>query len=306
MPSLRQDQTRGIQLMLLGSILLPLMDAAAKYMGETISSAIIVLGRFAFQSLFLLPFVWSTLYLPRGKELGLHFMRSFSISVATICFFTAIQVMPIADALAIFFVMPLIVTLLAPWVLGESVGWRRLVAVAVGLVGAVIIIQPGHALFGARALLPLVTAIGFSFYLMFTRKLARVGGETHEGGGVSALTMQFYSGLFGSLIMLTSIILMQPFDIPMFAISVPEPWQWRQLVLVGFLAAVGHMVVTSAFKYADASILAPFQYIELISAALLGWWLFNDIPSTSTWIGTSILVASGLYIFHRERASDNH
>lgn len=306
MPSLRQDQTRGIQLMLLGSILLPLMDAAAKYMGETISSAIIVLGRFAFQSLFLLPFVWSTLYLPRGKELGLHFMRSFSISVATICFFTAIQVMPIADALAIFFVMPLIVTLLAPWVLGESVGWRRLVAVAVGLVGAVIIIQPGHALFGARALLPLVTAIGFSFYLMFTRKLARVGSETHEGGGVSALTMQFYSGLFGSLIMLTSIILMQPFDIPMFAISVPEPWQWRQLVLVGFLAAVGHMVVTSAFKYADASILAPFQYIELISAALLGWWLFNDIPSTSTWIGTSILVASGLYIFHRERASDNH
>ena len=259
-----------------------------------------------FQSLFLLPFVWKSLYLPKGAELRLHFMRSFSIAFSTVCFFTAIQVMPIADALAIFFVMPLIVTLLAPWVLGESVGWRRLVAVAVGLVGAVIIIQPGHALFGARALLPLVTAIGFSFYLMFTRKLARVGSETHEGGGVSALTMQFYSGLFGSLIMLTSIILMQPFDIPMFAISVPEPWQWRQLVLVGFLAAVGHMVVTSAFKYADASILAPFQYIELISAALLGWWLFNDIPSTSTWIGTSILVASGLYIFHRERASDNH
>lgn len=304
MPSLRQDQTRGIQLMLLGSLLLPLMDAAAKYMGETISSAIIVLGRFVFQSLFLLPFVWSTLYLPRGKELGLHLMRSFSISVATICFFTAIQVMPIADALAIFFVMPLIVTLLAPWVLGESVGWRRLAAVAVGLIGAIIIIQPGHALFGARALLPLVTAISFSFYLMFTRRLARVGSEMHKGGGVSAITMQFYSGLFGSLIMLAVIILMQPFDISMFAISVPEPWQWRQLILVGFLAAVGHMVVTSAFKYADASILAPFQYVELISAALLGWWLFNDIPSITTWIGTSILVASGLYIFHRERASD--
>ncbi|PWQ99891.1 DMT family transporter [Leucothrix pacifica] len=301
MSSLRQDQTRGIQLMLLGCILLPLMDAAAKYMGETISSGLIVLGRFAFQSLFLLPFVWSTLYLPKGRELALHLMRSFSIAVATVCFFTAIQVMPIADALAIFFVMPLIVTLLAPWVLGESVGWRRLVAVFVGLLGAVIIIQPGHALFGARALLPLMTALAFSFYLMFTRKLARVGSETHQGSGVAPLTMQFYSGLFGSLIMITIITVMQPFEVSMFTISLPEPWQWRQLVLVGFLAAVGHLVVTTAFKYADASILAPFQYIELISAALLGWWLFDDIPAVTTWIGATILVASGLYIFHRER-----
>lgn len=306
MSSLRQEQTRGIQLMLLGSILLPLMDAAAKYMGETISSGLIVLGRFAFQSLFLLPLVWSTLYLPRGKELLLHFLRSFSIAAATICFFTAIQVMPIADALAIFFVMPLIVTLLAPWVLGESVGWRRLAAVFVGFIGAVIIIQPGHALFGARALLPLVTAVGFSFYLMFTRKLARVESEAHDAGGVSPLTMQFYSGLFGSLIMITVLLLMQPFDLPIFELSLPELWQWRQLVLVGFLAAVGHLVVTSAFKHADASILAPFQYVELISATLIGWWIFNDIPAISTWIGSSILVGSGLYIFHRERAGDTH
>lgn len=301
MSSLRSDQTRGIQLMLLGSILLPLMDAAAKYMGETISSGLIVLGRFAFQSLFLLPLVWSTLYLPRGKELALHFMRSFSIALATVCFFTAIQVMPIADALAIFFVMPLIVTLLAPWILGESVGWRRLLAVVVGLMGAVIIIQPGHAVFGARALLPLVTAVSFAFYLMFTRKLARVGSDSHEGSGVSPLAMQFYSGLFGSLIMITVIVVMIPFDIPMFKLSIPEAWQWRQLILVGFLAAVGHLVITSAFKYADASILAPFQYIELISAALIGWWIFGDIPAVTTWIGSAILVASGLYIFHRER-----
>ncbi|MEZ5537025.1 MAG: DMT family transporter [Thiolinea sp.] len=292
-----QNQTRGIQLMLLGSIVLPLMDAAAKSMGETLAASLIVLARFFFQSLFLLPLVWKTLYLPRGLELQLHIKRSLALSFATMCFFTAIQVMPIADALAIFFVMPLLVTLLAPWILGETVGWRRLVAVAVGMSGAMIIIQPGQALFGLRAFLPLGTALGFAFYLMYTRKLARSG----EGGGVPALTMQFWSGAFGVIAILSGILLLQPLNWPVFELSWPELWQWQRLILVGLLAAIGHMIITSAFKHADASVLAPFQYVELISAALLGWWLFGDIPTLSTWIGTAILVASGLYIFHRER-----
>ena len=276
------------------------MDTAAKFMGETIASAVIVLGRFAFQSVFLLPFVWKTIYRPKGAELRLHLLRSLSIAFATVCFFTAIQVMPIADALAIFFVMPLLVTLLAPWVLGETVGWRRLAAVAVGMMGAVIIIQPGHEVFGLRALLPLGTAFGFSFYLMFTRKLAR----EIEGAGVPPITMQFFSGSFGTLIMAVTILIMQPFDFAVFNWSFPELWQWRQLAIVGFLAAVGHLFVTMAFKHADASILAPFQYIELVGAAFLGWYFFDDIPSVTTWVGSFILVGSGLYIFHRERAAE--
>ncbi len=301
MSQTRSDQTRGIQLMLLGSIILPLMDAAAKTMGETIGSSTIVLARFFFQTLFLLPFVWSSLYLPRGTELLLHFKRSLGLSGATLCFFTAIQVMPIADALAVFFVMPLIVTLLAPWILGETVGWRRIVAVAVGMLGAVIIIQPGQALFGWRAFLPLGTAIGFSFYLMYTRKLARSG----EGGDIPALTMQFWSGFIGVFITSVAILLLQPLNWPVFDVALPEAWQWQRLILVGLLAAVGHLVITSAFKYADASMLAPFQYIELVVAAIIGWWMFNDIPTLTTLIGTLILVASGLYIFNRERVLES-
>jgi len=294
----RSQQTRAIYLMVIGCLIfLPMMDAAAKVMGETIASAVIVLGRFAFQSLFLLPFVWKTIYLPKGAELRLHFMRSFSIAFSTVCFFTAIQVMPIADALAIFFVMPLLVTLLAPWVLGETIGWRRLAAVVVGMMGALIIIQPGHEVFGLRALLPLLTAFGFSFYLMLTRKLAR----EVEGAGVPPLTMQFFSGSFGTVIMAVIIFVMQPFDFQIFNWAVPELWQWRRIALVGFLAAVGHLFVTMAFKHADASILAPFQYIELVGAAFLGWFIFDDIPAVTTWIGSLILVGSGLYIFHRER-----
>ena len=301
MGALRKEQTRAIQLMVIGCLIfLPLMDTAAKVMGETLAAAIIVLGRFAFQSLFLLPFVWKSIYLPKGAELRLHCLRSFSIAFSTVCFFTAIQVMPIADALAIFFVMPLLVTLLAPWVLGETVGWRRLAAVAVGMIGALIIIQPGHEVFGLRALLPLLTAFGFSFYLMITRKLAR----EVEGSGVPPITMQFFSGSFGTLIMAVVIFVMQPFDLHVFNWSFPELWQWRQLVIVGFLAAVGHLFVTMAFKHADASILAPFQYIELLGAAFLGWLVFDDIPAASTWVGSSILVGSGLYIFHRERAAE--
>ena len=296
----RKDQNRGIQLMLLGSIILPMMDAASKTMGETIGASTIVLARFFFQSIFLLPFVWGTLYLPRGTELVLHIKRSATLSIATLCFFTAIQKMPIADALAIFFTMPLIVTLLAPWALGETVGWRRIAAVAVGLIGALIIIQPGQAIFGLHAFLPLGTALGFAFYLIYTRKLAR----SAKDGNVPALTMQFWSGLFGILITSLGILLLQPLNWPVFEVIWPEFWQWQRLFLVGLFASVGHLVMTSAFKYADASILAPFQYIELVVAAVLGWWLFNDIPTISTLIGTLILVASGLYIIQRERVVD--
>lgn len=284
--------------MLLGIVLLPAMDAAAKVMGETISAATIVLARFGFQSVFLLPFVWKTLHVPRGEELRLHLLRAFSLCAATFCFFAAIQVMPQVDALAIFFAMPLIVTLLAPWMLGETIGWRRLVAVVVGLLGALILIQPGHAVFGLRALLPLATAIGFAFYLLFTRKLAR---SSAAGAGVSPFAMQFYSGVFGSAMICVAIVLMQPFATAAFQMAWPEPWQWQQLALVGLFAAAGHLVVTMAFKYADASLLASFQYLELVTAAVLGWWLFGDVPTLTTWVGSAVLVGSGLYILHREK-----
>lgn len=293
-----KDQALGIQLMALGVIVLPAMDAAAKVMGDTIAAASIVLARFGFQSLFLLPFVWRELYLPRGEELRLHLWRALGICVSTFCFFAAIQVMPQVDALAIFFTMPLFVTLLAPWMLGEKIGWRRLLAVGVGMFGALIIIQPGKSPFGLMTILPLVAALGFAFYLLLTRKLAR-SSSTHKG--VSVFTMQFYSGVFGSLIILMIIALMQPLHLADFELKWPELWQWQQLTLVGILASIGHVMVTKAFQYADASLLAGFQYTELISAAVLGWWLFNDIPSIQTWIGSAILVGSGLYVFHRER-----
>lgn len=293
-----KDQALGIQLMAIGVILLPAMDAAAKMMGDTIAAASIVLARFGFQSLFLLPFVWRELYMPRGEELRLHLWRALGICISTFCFFAAIQVMPQVDALAIFFTMPLLVTLLAPWMLGEKIGWRRLLAVGMGMLGALIIIQPGKSPFGLITILPLIAALGFAFYLLFTRKLAR-SSSTHQG--VSVFTMQFYSGVFGSLMILIIIAIMQPLHLADFELKWPELWQWRQLILVGVLASIGHVMVTKAFQYADASLLAGFQYTELISAAVLGWWLFGDIPTLNTWIGSAILVGSGLYVFHRER-----
>lgn len=296
---IESNQTRGIQLMLIGSMILPFMDAAAKSLGESLGSSSIVLARFVFQTLFLLPFVWHTLYMPSRGELSIHFKRSLGLSVATLLFFTSIQVMPIVDALAVFFVMPLIVTLLAPWVLGETVGWRRIAAVAIGLIGAVMIIKPSQALFGIHAVLPLGTALSFSFYLMYTRKLARYSNE-EQNKPVPAITMQFWSGLIGSIIMAIAILCLQPMDLAVFNFQWPEGWQWQRLLIVGLVAAIGHLVLTSAFKYADASILAPFQYVELIVAAILGWYLFNDIPTVTTVIGTLILVASGMYIFKRE------
>ncbi len=297
MTKLHKNNARGIQLILVGCIILPMMDAAAKFVGEDVPSSIIVLSRFGFQSVFLLPLVWKNLYMPKGSELVLHLARSFSLVIATLCFFTAIQVMPIVDSLAIFFTMPLIVNILAPIILGEKVSWQRLVAALVGMVGSVFIIQPGKELFGFHIFLPFVSAVTFSFYLMITRKLS----SSNKWRPVPAITMQFFCGVFGTIIVLATIILFQPFSHPVFTLMWPEKWQWGVLILVGFLAAISHLVITSAFKYAEASILAPFQYAELIVATILGWLIFGDFPVLSTWIGTFILVASGLYVFYRER-----
>jgi S-adenosylmethionine uptake transporter len=227
------------------------------------------------------------------SALPLHALRGALIALATLLFFSALKYLPLADAISIFFVEPLILTLLSAVFLGESVGWRRLTAVAVGFAGSLVIIRPSFHALGLPALLPLGTALSFAVYLILTRKLA-----LHE----QPERMQFYAGVFGGIVMTAALAAGEATDLAVLSFVWPDRWQWFLLAGLGVIATTGHLLVVHAFRRAPAGLLAPFQYVEIIGATILGLVFFGDFPDTVTWIGVVIIVGSGMYVFHREAA----
>jgi len=221
----------------------------------------------------------------------IHLLRGLLLAVATMIFFASLKYLPLADAIAIFFVQPLILTLISGWFLGEQVGWPRRIAVCVGFLGALIIIQPGGENFTPAAVMPLATAVCFATYMALTRYVA--GQDTAE-------TAQFAAGA-GAFIVLSLIIaagaITETAALKLISLTLI---QWGWLLLLGVIAALCHLLVVKATELAPASVLAPFGYTEFIGSATLGWLFFNEIPSLNTWVGASVIIASGLYVFFRE------
>ena len=286
-------------MMIMASAMLfaPIMDAIAKYSAIhfAVSPATITFGRFWVQTFFLLLFLivaWSRRDLAFSFS-GLNILRGLLMGLAAMLFFTAVKYMPLADCIAIFFVEPLIVMLMSSVFLGEVVGWRRRIAAFIGFCGAMIVIQPSYELFGAISLLPLCTALLFSTYIILTRK---------AGGTDEPLVMQFYAGVGGVLICGSIMAIGTPLGVEDLSFTLPqESRAWALLLAMGFLATAAHMLLVIAFAMAPASILAPFQYLEIVSATLLGFFLFNEFPDPLKWLGIFIIIGSGLYTFIRER-----
>jgi len=280
-------------LMLAAMLILPGIDAIAKWLSGAISAGQIAWSRFFFQTLLMLPLFLRTPGAIVAPALALHALRGTLIALATLLFFSALKYLPLADAIAIFFVEPLILTLLGTLFLGESVGWRRLTAVAVGFAGSLLIIRPSFHALGLPALLPLGTALSFAVYLILTRKLAQ-----HE----HPERMQFYAGVFGGLVMTVALAVGSVADVAVLSFVWPERWQWLLLAGLGIIATAGHLLVVHAFRRAPAALLAPFQYVEIIGATILGLVFFGDFPDAMTWVGAAIIVSSGMFVFHREAA----
>jgi len=284
---------RGIGLMSCAMLLVPMMDTVAKYLTDTLPPLQIALGRFGFQMVF----AWLTAAIGPGlaalkaPRLWPHLLRGFFLSGAAACFFTALKTMPVADAIAIFFVEPMILTVLSAVLLRESVGPRRWTAVAVGLVGAMIIIRPGFAAFGATALLPLAAAFLFALYLVTTRRLSGEG---------SMLSVQFTAGLGGVLLLGALSLAGTLAGVEDARPLMPNLPAWGLLAIVGGISFFAHGLIVKAFAAAPASVLAPFNYLEIVSATLFGYLVFGDFPDGPTWIGIALIVGSGIYIAHRE------
>lgn len=286
----------GVALMLGFCITAPLLDVAAKLASSSVPVGQITTARFVIQCVLMAPVVWLmglSLRVARGLWLALV-IRSGLLFISTFCFIAAIRVMPLADALAIVFVAPFIVLLVGKFYFGEDVGPRRVGAALVGFVGVLFVIQPSFSAFGAVALFPLGTAVGFAFYILVTRGLSR---QVHP------VSLQFYTGLIASVLCVPILIMAQGSGSVLLDPVWPEGIAWTWLFGVGFFATVSHMMMTYALSLAPSATLAPLQYLELPVATLLGYLVFGDFPNTLTLTGIAIIIGAGLYMIHRERVT---
>lgn len=261
------------------------MDASAKYLALEVPILVVLWGRYFFHTV-----LTFTLYAGRTRSLeflkakrpGLQFLRASSLFIATGFMYVAITRMQLADASSIQFLAPVLVTAFSGLLLGERVGPRRWMAVGFGFVGMLLVARPGSGILGWSALLPLVTAAMLAVYMMMTR-------DIHTKDRPEATI--FYSTAVGALVL--SLV------VPFYWQTL-TPFQWTIMVAMGAAGALGHFMFIRAFFLAEASMLAPFTYSQVVGAIFWGLLIFGDVPSGWTLAGAAVVVASGLYVWYRE------
>ncbi len=284
----------GIALMIGFCVIAPMLDAFAKLAAETIPVGQITTARFIVQAAIMAPVCMIMGFGLRldPRLLGQMTLRALCLIGSTYCFVAAVSRMPIADALAIAFVEPFILLILGKFLFGDEVGPRRIAASVVGFGGSLLVIQPSFSAFGYWALFPLGTAVLFALYMLVTRGLSRK---------IHPLPMQFHTATVATAICVPITWIADITAIPTLDPVMPEGIFWVWLFGVGACSAASHGLMTYALRFAPSATLAPLHYLEIVSAAILGFLIFQDFPNLLTWTGIAIIVSSGLYIVHRER-----
>lgn len=260
-----------------------IMDACVKGLAPRVGVVPALWARYSGQML-----VVFLLVLPRlGQTVRtslpvLQIARSVLLLCGTGFFFFGISMIPLTDATALMAVSPVIVTLGAAVFLGEALGLRRVIGIAIALCGAAIIIRPGSGVFSPGSVLPLIAAFCYSAYILVTRKV---------GYRESVWTSLFYTGLVGTVI-LTAVV--------------PFFWKTPDLIAIGLMAMIalfgtaGQLSLIRAYSLGEASMLAPYTYSGLVFAAFWGFTIFNEVPDTMTALGALVIAAAGIYVWHRE------
>ncbi len=207
--------------------------------------------------------------------------------------FTALRFLPLADAVAMAFVMPFMMLFLGWLVLSEEVGTHRLLACTVGFAGTLLVVQPSFAAVGPPALLPLLVAFIFALFMLVSRQLAKENDP---------IVMQAISGMVSTVILAPVALLLAYAQVPYFQILTPSTREWVLLAGVGVLGTAGHLLMTWALRFAPAASLAPIQYLEIPIATAVGWLVFRDLPNGLAAIGIAIIMCAGLYVLHVERS----
>ena len=237
-------------------------------------------------------FIWVILiYFPkngmaiaRSRIPRLQILRAALLFSATAFNFTALKYLPLTTTIAIFFASPMLVCLLSIPILKEKVRLKRFTAIVVGFIGVLIIVAPWDDQFDYHVLLAVGALFGASGYFIMSRVIA---------GKDSNSVAQFYCAGVPTLLLLP--VVLSIWEWP------DTQLDWGLLVLIGSLGMFGHSLLTVAHRFAEASVLAPVVYSQIIYVTLFSWLIFDTVPSVSTAIGISIVVASGVYIWSRER-----
>jgi len=284
----------GISLMIGFCVVAPLGDAVAKLLGETVPLGQLLVVRFAAQALLLLPIVWLTgrTLAMSQRVLRLTAIRTVLHVAGIAAMFSALRYLPLADAIAIAFVMPFIMLLLGRMVLGEEVGPRRLLACIAGFIGTLFVVQPSFVDVGWPALLPLVVAVTFALYMLVSRQVAKEADP---------LSLQAVGGLMATPVLGLALLLGAGGDIEVLSIKTPDMREIALLAAIGLLGTFAHLLMTWSVRFAPSATLAPIQYLEIPFATLIGWLVFLDLPNGLAAVGIAITMASGLYIVFRER-----
>lgn len=269
--------------------LFTVVDSCAKWLGQHshLPTSEIVFVRYAGQLLFV-----CAIFFPRRgramavtRNLRLEVLRGLCLLGSTLANFTAIVFLPLTVTSSIMFTTPLILCVLSIPFLGETVGWRRWLAIVVGFVGVVIIVQPGAEGFHPAAGLSLLAAVFTALYFLLTRKLAGVN---------SSATQQFYAAFVATVCLIPLVLTgawVWPSDVA----------GWVAFFGMGAAALASHQLVTIAHRYAPATVLAPFGYSQIFFMSAVSWLVFNQPPSWWVYVGAPIVIGSGLYIWLRER-----
>jgi drug/metabolite transporter (DMT)-like permease len=277
---------RSILAILFSVACFSVLNAISKTLTQHYPVVQVIWARYVFAFIFMM-----ALFLPRSglalfrwHNVGSQVVRGLLLFFSSFLYFHGIVYLPLATAASISLTSPLIVTALSARFLGEPVGVRRWIAVCLGFVGAVIVVRPGHANFEWHSLLIVASTLCSAFYQLFSRRYGQA-----ERPDASA-TMATIVGTVVALPML-------PFEwlTPAFG------WDWVLFVAIGICAGVGHYFLTIAYSQAPAATVAPFNYAQLIGAAILGYLVFDSIPDFWTWVGAGVIVCSGLYLGHAER-----
>ncbi|WP_312515200.1 DMT family transporter [Stutzerimonas nitrititolerans] len=273
----RHQSLYGVLLILLSGILLASHDGLSKYLTQLYPVFLVVWARYLAQVVLMLG-----MFAPRMGRRVFHtlrpwpqLLRGLSLVSVSIMFISGLRYIPLAEATAVIFLTPLMVTV-ASALLGERVSHSQWLAVGVGLLGVMIIVRPGGALFTPAVLLPFGAAISFTVYQLLTRRLS---GTDHP------VTSNFLSSLVGFLVM-----------------SVLVTFNWRTpsvhdavlMASLGLMAMSGHLMLTQAFRYASAASLAPFTYGQIVFAGIVGFIAFGHIPDVEAIAGMTVIIASGL------------
>tara|TARA_B100000700_G_scaffold306429_1_gene381584 strand:+ start:121 stop:978 length:858 start_codon:yes stop_codon:yes gene_type:complete len=275
---------KAIILNLSAWVILPFMDAIAKYLSNDLSFFQITWARYVFTVFFALSFIliFCRKNLKFSENPKLQILRGLTLLFANICFFYSISVISMAKALTLAFIAPLVTAALSSFFLNEKVGFKRWFAILIGFIGTLVVIRPGFLELNLATISALGTGFFYGIYLVITRKLHSTDNPL--------LTLLF-TGVVGSIVS---------------SIFVPFVWtnptiiQWYWLALMGIFACLGHILLIYSLMFADASKLAPFGYFEIITNIILGYYIFNDFPDFWTFCGLFIIIFSGVYIFKRE------